>query len=77
LDATRNGFIVGSLTGIVGALAFALVFPDHLPEAGATEAYLSVVAWVASVLFCCSICFGNLGRRLLVVDADTTDSSDE
>lgn len=73
LDATRNGFIVGTLTGLVGTTVFALVFPDHLPTPAPSEAYLSVVAWVASVFFCCSIGFGNLGRRLLVVDAKDDD----
>ncbi|ANB15552.1 Nsg2p [Sugiyamaella lignohabitans] len=73
LDATRNGFILSTLVATVGTFVFALIFPDHLPErytlAGSvSENYLSVVALVASVFFCCSICFGNLGRRLLSVE---------
>jgi hypothetical protein len=68
LDATRNGFILSSLTAIVGTVCFAIIFPDHLPDNEWSEAYLSVTALVASVFFCCSICFGNLGRRLLSFD---------
>lgn len=72
LDATRNGFILSSLTAIVGTGVFAVLFPDHLPRAEWSETYVSVFAWVASVFFCCSICFGNLGRRLLSFDRSET-----
>jgi hypothetical protein len=68
LDATRNGFILSSLTAIVGTGVFAIMFPDHLPKAAWSETYASVFTWLASVFFCCSICFGNLGRRLLSFD---------
>jgi len=29
---------------------------------------LAVVTWVGSVLFCSCVCFGNIGRRLAVLD---------
>lgn len=68
LDATRNGFILSSLTALIGTGVFAVIFPDHLPKIAWSESYVSAFIWVASVLFCCSICFGNLGRRLLSFD---------
>lgn len=67
LDATRNGFILSSSLAIFGTVVFAGVLPSHFPPFALNENYLSVVAWVASVLYCCSICFGNLGRRLLTI----------
>lgn len=75
LDATRNGFILSCLTAIVGTTVFAIIFPNHLPPPGLSEAYVSVTVWVASVFFCCSICFGNTGRRLLSFGGD--DYNDE
>ncbi|KAA8896483.1 hypothetical protein TRICI_006888 [Trichomonascus ciferrii] len=78
LDATRNGFILSCLTAIVGTTVFALIFPNHLPAPGLSEEYVSVTVWVASVFFCCSICFGNTGRRLLSFpDNSSVDYDDE
>lgn len=65
LDATRNGFILSSLVAIVGTCVFAIVFPSNLPKAELSPMYITVTVWVASVYFICSICFGNLGRRML------------
>lgn len=66
LDGSRNGFVVSSLTAIVEAAGFAIFAPSHLPPFHTTSysVYCSVVVWIASVFFCCSLCFGNLGRRL-------------
>ncbi|VVT43858.1 uncharacterized protein SAPINGB_P000181 [Magnusiomyces paraingens] len=65
-DGTRNGFIVSASTAIIETIGFSFFFSSHLPPFDlAGGVYLSVVTWVASVLFCCSICFGNLGRRIL------------
>lgn len=78
LDATRNGFILSCLTAIVGTTVFAIIFPNHLPAPGLSEEYVSVTVWVASVFFCCSICFGNTGRRLLSFpDKKVVDYDDE
>lgn len=73
MDGTRNGFILSCLTAIVGTTVFAIVFPSHLPLMGVNEEYVAVVSWVASVFFCCSISFGNAGRRLLAFDAKHLD----
>lgn len=68
LDATRNGFILSSLVAIVGSTVFALLFPSHLPIAKFdSPEYISVIVWIASAYFISSICFGNIGRRMLTV----------
>ena len=33
---------------------------------------IGVATWIASVFFCSSICFGNIGRKLAVPDARRT-----
>lgn len=70
-DGSRNGFILSALVAILGTLVFAVVFPTHLPQAELSSMYVSVAAWIASVFFCCSICFGNIGRRILSVEVST------
>lgn len=72
LDATRNGFILSSITAIVGTMVFATLFPSHLPSPELTGPYIAVAVWIASANYCCSICFGNLGRRMLSFDNDAT-----
>jgi hypothetical protein len=67
LDSTRNGFILSCITAVLGTLSFATFFPNHLPTPEFSEPYLSVTIWIASVFFCFSICFGNIGRRLLAL----------
>ena len=38
---------------------------DHLLQDGLiNNANVGVIAWIASVLFCSTVCFGNVGRRL-------------
>lgn len=63
LDATRNGFILSSFVALAGTKLFTLFYPDNIPSP-TTEAYVTMFALVASAFFCCSICIGNLGRRL-------------
>lgn len=65
LDATRNGFILSSVVALAGTRLFVLFYPDNIPSP-TTETYVSVFTLVASAFFCCSICIGNLGRRLQV-----------
>lgn len=70
-DGSRNGFILSTLVAVLGTLVFAVFFPSHLPQAELSSMYVSVAAWIASVYFCCSICFGNIGRRILSVEVST------
>lgn len=71
LDATRNGFILSSLVAIVGSTVFAILFPSHVPVAKLdSPEYISVIVWIASAYFISSICFGNIGRRMLTFGAN-------
>lgn len=72
LDGTRNGFILSSITAIAGTSVFAILFPSHLPDPALTSEYIAVTVWVASTLYICSICFGNIGRRILSFDVSST-----
>ncbi|KAK9369095.1 insulin-induced protein-domain-containing protein [Lipomyces kononenkoae] len=66
LDTSANGFILSSLTAILGTGVFAWAYPSHFPDStGWTEDYISVATWIASIFFCSSICFGTIGRKLL------------
>lgn len=69
LDGTKNGFILSSLVAIVGTSFFAYLFPSHLPQLSSLN-YISVTVWIASAYYISSICFGNLGRRLLTFGVD-------
>lgn len=64
LDGTRNGFLMSSTTSIIETGGFAFVMRSNIPETDTFSDYMSVMVWIASVFFSCSICFGNLGRRL-------------
>ena len=70
-DGTRNGLLLSCATAVFGTIVFAVAFPSHLPEAGLSSIYMAVAGWVASVYFCCSICFGNIGRRILTFDVSS------
>lgn len=67
LDGTFNGLLVSSISAIVETVGFAIFVPSHFPPAAfeSSIVYFSILTWICSVFFCCSICFGNLGRRLL------------
>lgn len=68
LDGTRNGFILSALTAIVGTMVFAVLFPANLPQPVLSTGYIAVTVWIASTFYICSICFGNIGRRILSFD---------
>jgi len=40
--------------------------PDNGTRAAISQESIAVGTWIASVLFCSSVCFGNIGRRLAV-----------
>lgn len=65
LDGTRNGFVLSCLAAAVGTSAVLAV---------ANQVSFTAAAWVASVFFCCSICVGNIGRRILAVEVAETRS---
>ncbi|KAG0131525.1 insulin-induced protein-domain-containing protein [Tuber indicum] len=76
IDRTRVGFWLSAAVGITGT-AFLLQtnpemiqtpetisFPDESKIAGSVSVEsFGVTVWIASVLFCSCVCFGNVGRR--------------
>ncbi|KAF7502939.1 hypothetical protein GJ744_004785 [Endocarpon pusillum] len=76
IDKSITGFISSAVFGIAGTFVLLEINPDIVPspniQAGHIEGLdsfisqeiIGVWAWVASVLFCSCLCFGNIGRRL-------------
>ncbi|RPA93886.1 hypothetical protein L873DRAFT_1493033 [Choiromyces venosus 120613-1] len=77
IDRTRVGFWLSAAVGVAGTAFLlqtnpemiqtpeTLSFPDESKIAGlvSVESF-GVTVWIASVLFCSCVCFGNIGRRL-------------
>lgn len=55
--STDSSTITLGLNDAAGKLALAL---------GVTQEGIAVRTWVASVLFCACVCFGNIGRQLAI-----------
>jgi len=53
-----------------GAFGNGLLLSD-VGDMGSTE-FIGVVTWIASVLYCSSVCFGNIGRLLVKIDKRET-----
>lgn len=68
IDRTAAGFVLSSFVAIVGGLLTSLINPDVVPLPAFTTSVshqaIGVWTWIASVLFCSCVCFGNIGRRL-------------
>jgi len=76
IDRTRVGFWLSAAVGIAGTAFLlqtnpemiqtpeTLSFPDESKIAGSVSVEsFGVTVWIASVLFCSCVCFGNIGRR--------------
>jgi Insulin-induced protein (INSIG) len=68
LDRSMPGLAFSSAVGVVGTAALLLVNPDFVPVPAIHQAVASeqigVYTWLASILFCTSLCFGAIGRKL-------------
>lgn len=80
VDRTRAGFWFATLVGISGTAFLLQLSPDMIraPVVGAAEPgpgalliggalpadTVALGTWIASVLFCSCVCFGNVGRKL-------------
>lgn len=73
IDGTRTGFWLSTVVGLGGMGVYLGLVPDAIPESppysplgprGITQERIAVQTWVASVLFCACVCFGNVGRQL-------------
>ncbi|RMZ80696.1 hypothetical protein DV738_g2680, partial [Chaetothyriales sp. CBS 135597] len=68
IDRSVTGFAFSAFVGVVGASALLLFNPSFVPvpaihQDSASE-QLGVHVWLASILFCTSLCFGAVGRKL-------------
>lgn len=68
IDRTLTGLILSFFVGIFGALVSSAISPQMVPlpffTTSVPQESIGVWTWVASVLFCSCVCFGNVGRRL-------------
>ena len=78
VDRSKVGFVLSAIVGIGGTAICLNVNPQAPTYPNATSAPyhhdgkmslvstegIGVGTWIASVLFCSSVCFGNIGRRL-------------
>ena len=73
IDRSTPGFILSILVGVLGTIISLAINPGLVPPAASSATAISqelvgVFAWVASVLFCSCVCFGNIGRRLALTE---------
>jgi len=85
VDRTRSGFYFSTLVGIAGTVLLLqtnptmiqtpdTLFPRNEAEIitglGWSTESIGVGTWIASVLFCSCVCFGNIGRRLALKERE-------
>ena len=75
IDRSITGFISSAVVGIAGTFVLLDINPDIVAFTNAkghiegldsfiSQETIGVWTWIASVLFCSCVCFGNIGRRL-------------
>lgn len=69
IDRSKPGFALSSAVGIVGTLLLLFISPDFVPMPAIhhneqVSEKLGVYTWLSSILFCTSLCFGAIGRKL-------------
>ena len=80
IDRTRSGFLLSFVTALAGTVFTLVIAPGVVPSPATISSSWSteplsferlkstecigVATWIASVLFCSCVCFGNIGRRL-------------
>lgn len=81
IDRTQTGFWLSTAISLAGMGVILGLHPDLLPTTsnstsagvgliglGIAQDALAVAIWLASVLFCACVCFGNIGRQLALLD---------
>lgn len=80
IDRSKPGFMLSTAVGLLGMVMLLGINPDVVPAPNvesvnsgngegmlfASQESIAVGTWIASVLFCSCVCFGNIGRRLAV-----------
>ncbi|EXJ78654.1 hypothetical protein A1O1_09055 [Capronia coronata CBS 617.96] len=68
IDRSLSGFAFSAAVSTIGTMVLLLVDPSFVPLPAIHQPTASqqfgVYTWLASILFCTSICFGAIGRRL-------------
>ncbi|RMZ92638.1 hypothetical protein DV736_g88, partial [Chaetothyriales sp. CBS 134916] len=68
IDRSVTGFAFSTFVGLVGTSVLLLVNPAFVPvpaiHQDTASEQLGVYVWLASILFCTSLCFGAVGRKL-------------
>lgn len=68
IDRSRPGFLLSLAISMVGTFVSLLVNPNFVPLPDIYQQNMSdkmgTYVWLASILFCTSLCFGAIGRRL-------------
>lgn len=68
LDRSMPGFAFSAAVSTIGTMVLLLVDPNFVPVPAIYQPMASekfgVYTWLASILFCTSLCFGAIGRRL-------------
>ena len=68
IDRSMPGFAFSSFIGVIGTSILLLVNPNFVPVPAIHQDLASekvgVYAWLASILFCTTLCFGAIGRKL-------------
>ncbi|RMZ81969.1 hypothetical protein DV737_g2260, partial [Chaetothyriales sp. CBS 132003] len=68
IDRSATGFAFSAFVGVAGASALLLVNPGFVPvpaiHQDTAAEQLGVYVWLAGILFCTSLCFGAVGRKL-------------
>lgn len=68
IDRSMPGFAFSTTLATVGTVLLALMNPNFVPVPAIHQAVASeqvgVYMWLASILFCSTLCFGAIGRKL-------------
>jgi len=85
VDRTRSGFYFSALVGVAGTGLLLQINPTIIqtPDTlfprdeaeivtglGLSMESIGVTTWIASVLFCSCVCFGNIGRKLALKERE-------
>lgn len=68
IDRSTPGFAFSTSLSVVGTILLSVLSPNFVPvpeiHQGVASEQVGVYMWLASILFCTSLCFGAIGRKL-------------
>lgn len=70
IDRSKTGLAVSTIVSLIGTVLSLVFNPGFVPMPEIHQEQVSdkvgVYVWLGSILFCFSLCFGAIGRRLLL-----------